>query len=90
MFHSLTCVPCKEMAATVEEVRPDYEGKVTFVDVDVYDTANTNFCRSARIQVIPTTVLVNARGEESRQVGAIEADQLRDMLNQLLAATPSS
>ena len=53
LFHSLTCVPCKAMAATVEEVRPEYEGKVAFVDVDVYDSANLNLCRSARIQMIP-------------------------------------
>jgi thiol-disulfide isomerase/thioredoxin len=87
LFHSLTCVPCVQMAATVEEVRPDYEGKVAFEDVDVYDTANTSFIRSARIQMIPTTVLVNAKGEASSRVGAMEADQLRALLNQLLTAT---
>jgi thiol-disulfide isomerase/thioredoxin len=90
LFHSLTCVPCKAMAAAVEEVRSEYEGQVTFVDVDVYDTANTSFCRSARIQMIPTTVLVNAKGEESKRVGAVETNQLRDILNQLLTATQSS
>ena len=89
LFHSLTCVPCKAMATAVEEVRPDYEGKVAFVDVDVYDTTNTSFCRSARVQMIPTTVLVNAKGEASSRVGAVEADQLRDILNQLLTATSS-
>ena len=40
--------------------------------------------------MIPTTVLVNAKGEASSRVGAMEADQLRDILNQLLTATQSS
>ncbi len=87
LFHSLTCESCKVMVATLEEVRPDYAGKVEFVDVNVYETANTNLCRSARIQYIPTTVLVNAKGEASSRVGAMEPDQLRALLNQLLTTT---
>lgn len=87
LFHSTTCIPCMQMEDIVNEVRPDFEDYVAFIDVNVYDPANRDLVRAARVRTIPTTVLIDARGEARVYFGVIEAEPLREALRQLLART---
>jgi len=89
LFHSLTCVPCKLMEERVNQVRPDYQDRVAFVDVNVYDPQNQSFIRSARVRAIPTTLLVDAQGKGQTILGAISEDELRQWLEQLIAGFKS-
>jgi len=84
LFHSLTCVPCKLMEERVNLVRPEFQDRVAFVDVNVYDSQNQNFIRSARVRAIPTTLLVDAQGRGQTIVGAVSEEDLREQLRQLL------
>ena len=89
LFHSLTCIPCKQMEERVNEVRPDFEDKIEFVDVNVYAAENQSFIRAAQVRAIPTTLLVDAAGEGQTIMGAITTEQLRERLDQLLVGFSS-
>lgn len=41
------------MEKVIEEVRPEYEGRVAFVVVDVYDPEETPLCDYFQVRVIP-------------------------------------
>lgn len=84
LFRSLTCVPCKQMEALVNEVRPEFEDQIAFIDVNVYHSQNQGFIRKAGVRAIPTTVLVDSQGEGRVFVGVIAPEELRDKLRQLL------
>lgn len=85
LFHSTTCIPCKEMEAIVNQVRPDFQEQMVFVDVNVYDDANLPLVRAARIRTIPTTMLFDAEGNVRTYYGVIDAEQLRKEVDQVLA-----
>jgi hypothetical protein len=76
------------MEERVNEVRPDFESQVAFVDVDVYDSQNRDFIRAAEVRTIPTTSLVDANGQEQTIIGAIAEEQLREHLRQLVVGFP--
>jgi thiol-disulfide isomerase/thioredoxin len=79
-YHSLDCVPCKQMMATVDQVYPQYADQVVLVDVNVYDSWNQPLLRTARVRSIPTMVFYNHTGEQQTVIGAMEPEQLDQML----------
>ena len=84
-FHSLKCAPCIQIEENINKVKPEYEGKVAFVVVDVYDQSEYNFCMEYSIQTIPTTVFIKKDGTISNgYVGVLEPDQLKKELDALL------
>lgn len=82
-FHSDNCYLCIEMIKVVDEVIPEYAGKVNLIDINVYDVNNKNLLQRAQIQAIPTQIFVSSNGEISRAVGLMSADQLRAILDQI-------
>ena len=84
-LHSLDCIPCKEMMATVAEVYPDFQDSVVLIDVDIYDQNNQNILRRERLQSIPTLVFYDAKGKRQMMIGAMPPDQFRQTLTQLAA-----
>lgn len=82
-FHSNNCHLCIEMIKVVDEVMPEYDGKVSLVDINVYDVNNKSLLQRAQIQAIPTQIFISSSGEVSRQVGLMSADQLRTVLDQI-------
>ena len=84
-FHSLKCAPCIQIEENINKVKPEYEGKVAFVVVDVYDQSEYNFCMKYNIQTIPTTVFIKKDGTVAiGYVGVLEPDQLKRELDALL------
>jgi thioredoxin-like negative regulator of GroEL len=82
-FHSLTCESCIEMTAIVGQVYPAFRGKVTLVDVNVYDDRNAALLSRARIVSIPTLVLVDRGGKIRWFPGVMDAAQLSQRLQAL-------
>lgn len=84
-FHSTKCIPCIEMEKNLNQVMPEYQGKVEFVIVDVYDPAEDSLNRQYGIQTIPTTFLLKGDGQAANSLqGALTPDQLRKELDALL------
>ena len=73
------------MEAIVNQVKPDFQKQVVFVDVNVYDVDNLPLVRAARIRTIPTTMLFNAKGKVRTYYEVINAEQLREEVGQVLA-----
>ncbi|OFW58914.1 MAG: hypothetical protein A2Y75_00005 [Candidatus Solincola sediminis] len=85
-FHSTQCYPCIEIEKQIKIVEPEYDGKVEFIIVDVYDRSEQNLCYQYQIEIIPTTFFIDAKGQvrEGRE-GVIQAASLKEILNNLIA-----
>lgn len=61
-----TCIPCKEMAPILADLKKDYKGIVDVEVVDVYkDNEKANEYNAKHpIRVIPTQILFDANGKE--------------------------
>jgi len=85
-FHSNQCIPCMEMEKVIEEVEPEYAGRVEFVVVDVYDYKESSFCDYFKVRVIPTSFFIRPDGKVVEAYeGLIEADRMRTLLDKLMA-----
>lgn len=82
-LHSLDCIPCKEMMNTVADVYPEFDKSVVLIDVDIYNQDNQNILRRERLQSIPTLVFYDSQGTRQVFIGAMPAEQFRDMMTQL-------
>ena len=85
LYHSTTCIPCKEMEKVAADVMPEFKGKVVFVDVNVYDDGNRDLLRQMQIRVIPTTFIHDRHGQHKVFQGVISRDALRAELQAALS-----
>ncbi len=72
---SVTCIPCKQMAPILEELKQELAGKidVEFVDVNRQPALADKY----RIEMIPTQIFLNADGKELfRHVGFYAKDAI--------------
>jgi thioredoxin 1 len=60
---STTCIPCKNMKATLEELDPLYRDKVNLAIIIVDDEANQELVAHYQIMTIPTQIFFNAAGK---------------------------
>ncbi|MCC7298945.1 MAG: thioredoxin [Bacteroidia bacterium] len=51
-FNAKWCTPCKKITAILEELKPEYAGKLTIIALD-YDQ-NTAIIQSAKVETVPT------------------------------------
>lgn len=63
---STTCIPCKEMAPILDELKKEYKGKVDVEVVDVYEDQEKamKYNEKHPIRVIPTQILFDSNGKE--------------------------
>jgi len=59
---SVTCRPCKKMEPIIEELREEYEGRLSVEFIDVKKQPEIG--RKFKIMLIPTQVFIKADGEE--------------------------
>ncbi|PKM81018.1 MAG: hypothetical protein CVU89_10745 [Firmicutes bacterium HGW-Firmicutes-14] len=82
LFHSKTCQPCIEMEKVFNTLKPEFEGKVVFVDINVNDPAEQDLCMEYKIQYIPTTYILDSDGNSVFDfVGVIQVDDMRAKLD---------
>lgn len=84
-FGSGQCIPCKQIEENINKIKPEYEGKVAFVIVDVYDTREQGLTNQYGIQTIPTTYFLGRDGAVvNKVVGVMETGQLKRQLDSML------
>ena len=84
LFHSTSCQPCIEMQAVYDALKPEFEGKVAFININVNDPAEQALCTQYQIQYIPTTYFLNSKGETTfNYVGVIKQDEMKAKLKAL-------
>jgi len=79
-FHSNNCQSCIDMIAIVDQVYPEFEDKISLVDVNVYDPANQDLLRRAKIYSIPTQVFIDRAGQGKVAMGVMSPEDLRTQL----------
>ena len=74
-FGARTCPSCRKLAPILEALATEYQGKARVLFVDVYEEKST--ARKFRIQMIPTQIFFNAKGQEvKRHIGGMERDEI--------------
>lgn len=86
LFHSLTCEPCVEISAVADQVLPDYEGEVVFVNAITDDPSAQQLASQFSFQYIPTSFFISAGGESvvDSYTGAMDAAAMRAYLDALV------
>ena len=77
------CMPCKMIAPMVEDLANEYDGKVTFVKLDV--DANPETSMKFGIRSIPTLLLFKDGKPVDQVVGAVPKAVLKKRLENALA-----
>ena len=84
-FGSGMCLPCIEIDENINRIRPEYEGKVAFIIVDLNDRSEYPFAMEYRVETIPTTIFFRKDGSIANgYVGVLTQEELRNELNSLL------
>ena len=87
LFHSLTCQPCVEISANVDQVVPGYVGKVTFVNAITDDPSGQQLAAQFNFQYIPTSFFIGRDGKVlSSFTGVLSPAELKTRLDQLAAS----
>jgi thioredoxin 1 len=81
-FWAEWCSPCKMIAPILEELAPEYEGRVNIAKIDV--DSNPKTPQQYGIRSIPTLILFKNGVVEAQQVGAVSKKQLAAFLEQHL------
>lgn len=85
LFHSLTCEPCIRISAVADQVAPEYEGEVTFVNAITDDAAGQALAARFKFEYIPTSFFIAADGSvESSFTGVLTAKEMRARLDALV------
>ena len=81
-FWAPWCGPCKMIAPVLDELAPEFAGKVKIVKMNVDDNQTT----PARFGVrsIPTLLLIKNGQVVATQVGALPKTQLANFINQYI------
>lgn len=85
LFHSLTCDPCVEISANVDEVVPGYQGKVEFVNAITDDASGQQLAARFNFQYIPTSFFFDSKGElVGSYTGVLSVEELRARLDSMV------
>lgn len=71
------CGPCKSLAKSIEELKPDV--KITVVDIDEHMVKAQKY----RIRAVPTMVAIHEGVELGRKVGTLSKSELKEWIESL-------
>lgn len=85
LFKSSTCYPCQQMLQVMQALRPEFQGKISFIVIEVNDPANQQLAREYNIQYVPTSFLYDRNHNlVDQHVGALGTAEMRAKLKALL------
>ncbi len=81
-FYADWCGPCRAVAPTVEELSKDYEGKVSFVKVNVDE--NADLAAKFDIHTIPTLMIFRNGKPVTQYIGSASKRAFQNMIEKAL------
>jgi len=80
---SVRCIPCQKMQQVMNSVEKKYGDQVNIIFYDVWTPEGKPFAEKYKIDLIPTQVLFNSKGEEFyRHEGYFPLEELKKVLKQ--------
>ena len=78
-FWAPWCGPCKMIAPILDELAPEFSGKVNFVKVNVDE--NPNLAAKYGIRGIPSLLMIKGGEVADVSVGGVSQEQLKEFIN---------
>lgn len=85
-FSSQMCKDCIEMGKLFNEIMPDYNSYIKFININAQktDKQTQNLIRKYKVNVVPTIIYINKDGKEVRKTeGIVSENNLRLYLNEI-------
>ena len=86
-FWATWCGPCRMYGPIVDKMAEKYKGRLKVVRIDV--DQNPGLSRNYQIQAIPASFIIQKGSVIKSWVGLISEDDLKQQIDQVLAASPS-
>ena len=84
LFHSMTCAPCVEISANVDQVIGSYDGRVAFVNAITDDPSGQRLAADFDFQYIPTSFFIDGQGNlVDSYTGVLSPTDLKARLDRL-------
>ena len=83
-FFATWCVPCKMMHPVLEGLKKQLGERVKIVKIDIDSPVNRQLVNSYQVQAVPTLMLFKAGKMVWRQSGAMQATQIRQVIEKYL------
>lgn len=81
-FSTSWCSPCKNMAPLIDEVSKHYAEHLKVIKIDVDE--QLQLAKELEVTGVPTLVLLNQSGVNSRLIGGVNADDINRWLKKEL------
>lgn len=82
-FHADWCGPCKTQDPIIDELKEDWEDRVTFEKIDV--DQNQDIANQYQVRSIPTIIVEDDDGVVERFVGVTQRNDLEAALQKAVA-----
>ena len=83
-FFATWCGPCKMMHPVLEGLKKQLGERVKIVKTDIDSPVNRQLVNSYQVQAVPTLMLFKAGKMVWRQSGAMQATQIRQVIEKYL------
>ncbi|MFR5955612.1 MAG: thioredoxin [Odoribacter splanchnicus] len=83
-FFATWCGPCKMMHPILEGLKKQLGERVKIVKIDIDSPVNRQLVNSYQVQAVPTLMLFKAGKMVWRQSGAMQATQIRQVIEKYL------
>lgn len=83
-FFATWCGPCKMMHPVLEGLKKQLGERVKIVKIDIDSPVNRQLVNSYQVQAVPTLMLFKAGKMVGRQSGAMQATQIRQVIEKYL------
>ena len=83
-FFATWCGPCKMMHPVLEGLKKQLGERVKIVKIDIDSPVNRQLVNSYQVQAVPTLMLFKAGKMGWRQSGAMQATQIRQVIEKYL------
>lgn len=83
-FFATWCGPCKMMYPVLEGLKKQLGERVKIVKIDIDSPVNRQLVNSYQVQAVPTLMLFKAGKMVWRQSGAMQATQIRQVIEKHL------